>query len=177
MSAALASVPSDGLSDGLGPMQRWERDRDAPETATVLVQRAAEGERLKQICRSRGWPYTVVAEWILSDEALTKRLEAARRIWADDLAMETISIADSSGDKDDVPAAKHRTDVRFKLAGFMDRAKYGEQVQHNVSVDPFGEMLKRVSEKQLARLREAQQPALLEKDITPVVGATEHEMI
>jgi hypothetical protein len=157
-------------------MQRWERDREAPETVSVLVQRAAEGERLREICKSRGWPYSIVAQWISDREEVAKAVEAARRIYADDLVMQTPEIADESGDGE-VPKSKHRTDVRFKVASFLDRPRFGDQVQHNVTVDPFGEMLKRVSERNLARLREAQGgPARIEKDITPPV-TTEHEMI
>ncbi len=157
-------------------MQRWERDRELPETVSVLVQRAAEGERLRDICRTRGWPYSLVAKWISEREDVSKAVEGARRIWADDLATETVGIADGSGEGE-VPKSKHRTDVRFKLAGFLDRARFGEQVQHNVSIDPFGEMLKRVSERNLARLREAQGLPALARPVQASHAVVEHDLI
>ena len=160
----------------MGPMQRWELDREDPVTRTVLVQRAAEGERLKAICKSRGWPYAVVAQWLVADEDLAREVEAARRIWADDLATETVEIADAGGEN--VPNAKHRTDVRFRLAGFLDRGKWGEQVQHNVTIDPFGEMLRRVSERKLAALREAQVgPQEKVVNEVPALADADHELI
>ena len=143
------------ISDGLGPMQRWERDREDPVTVTVIVQRVAEGERLKQICRSRGWPYALVAQWVSESEEVAKAYEQALRLAADDLAMETVGIADAA-QPEDVAVAKHRTDIRLKLASRLHRERYGEQVQHNVTIDPFGEMLKRVSDRKLKALRAEQ---------------------
>lgn len=153
-------------------MQRWERDSIAPETVSVLVQRTVDGERLKTICKSRGWPHSVVAQWIAQREDVSKALTEARRIYAEDLAMETPEIADAETDKDAVAGAKHRTDVRFKLAALLDRDRFGQQVQHNVSIDPFTEMLRRVSERRLAVMRQAQLPAV-ERDITPIHALTE----
>ena len=110
---------------------------------------------------------------------MVKALQAARKMWADDLATETISIADGMEDGEDkpkepvsVPWAKHRTDVRFKLAGFLDREKWGEQVQHNVSLDPFGEMLRRVSERNLARLKGEQSDNGAERVVSEVPRGT-----
>ena len=125
----------------------------------MLVQRTVEGERLKSICRDRGWPHSVVAQWISQNEAVARALVEARRIYAEDLAMETPEIADAGVGKDDVPGAKHRTDVRFKLAALLDRDRWGQQVQHNLTVDPFTEMLRRVSERRLAQMRQEQLPA------------------
>ena len=159
------------VSDGLGPMARWEIARDDPGTVEEMFQRAAEGERLKGICRSKGWPYAVVAVWVSGQEELVKRLELARRIWAEDMALETVAIAD--GNEENVPAAKHRTDVRFKLAGFLDRARFGDQVQHNVTVDGFGEMLRRVSERKLAEIKASQQPAITERVINEIPAEPE----
>lgn len=101
----------------------------------------------------------MVAQWISQNEAVARALVEARRIYAEDLAMETPEIADAGVGKDDVPGAKHRTDVRFKLAALLDRDRWGQQVQHNLTVDPFTEMLRRVSERRLAQMRQEQLPA------------------
>ncbi len=163
------------IKDGLGPMLRWERDCGKPETIAVLVQRTANGERLKKICRSCGWPHSVVAQWVAENEAVDKALAAARRIYAEDMAMETPEIADNTdaGEPGAIPKAKHRTEVRFKLAAMLDRQRFGEQVQHNVTIDPFTEMLRRVSERRLAEMKAAQLP----KDITPISVTEELEEI
>ena len=145
------------ISDGIGPMARWREVVELPETLQEIVQRVAEGERLKQVCRSKGWPYAVVAEWVAGNEGATKAYEQALRLAADDLALETVAIADDAG-PEEVAKAKHQTDVRLRLAGRLYRERYGEQVQHNVMVDSFGEMLKRVSERKLAAIKASQQP-------------------
>ena len=164
------------VSDGLGPMQRWERDCGDAATVSIIVQRVAEGERLKQICRSRGWPYAVVAQWITETEDVAKRYDMALRIAADEMAMSTVEIADEQEEvvkKDgttydpDVGRDKLRVDTRLKLAGKLYQDRYGEKVQHSHTLDPFSDMLRRVSEKRLASLKAAQLPQP-EKDVTPV---------
>lgn len=152
---------SDSFSDGLGPLERWHRalERES-ETVDVIVQRCAEGERVKEICRTRGWPYSVVAMWLSENEVVAKRVEAARRIWAEDMAVETVGIADAAGDN--VPADKLRVDTRFRLAGKLDRDRWGESVEHRVVVDPFAEMLRRVSERNLKQLRDSSAQGVIE---------------
>ena len=109
-------------------------------------------------------------------EEVVKALQSAREMWADDLATETVEIADGApSEVGGVPWAKHRTDVRFRLAGFLDREKWGEQVQHNVSLDPFGEMLRRVSERNLARLKGEQSPERVVSEV-PASGAVVEEI-
>lgn len=157
MSAALPVGDFASVRDGLGPIARWERDREEPGVVAVIVQRVAEGERLKRICESRGWPYAVVAQWVSEREEVSKAYERALRIAADEFGQETVEIADGA-DGESVGVAKLRVDTRFKLASRLYRDRYGEQVQHNVSFDPFGDMLRRVSERKLAALRAAQTP-------------------
>lgn len=154
-------------------MQRWERDAADPSTVSVIVQRVADGERLKEICRSRGWPYALVAQWVATQEEVAKAYEQALRLAADDLAQETVGIADGA-DPETVGVAKLQVDTRLKLSGKLYRERYGEQVQHNVTIDPFSDMLRRVSEKRLASLKQAQLPQQ-EKDVTPSVVTFEAE--
>ena len=97
----------------------------------------------------------MVAAWVAGNEEAGKAYEGALRMAADDMAQETVEIADDA-DPENVAHAKHRTEVRLKLAGKLYRGRYGEQVQHNVTVDPFTEMLRRVSERRLAQMRELQ---------------------
>ena len=167
----MSAVP-ERISDGLGPMARWAEARDLAETLEEILQRVCEGERLKQVCRSKGWPYAVVAKWVAEGEERVKAYEAALRIASDEMALETVEIADGAS-QEDIAVAKHRTDVRLKLASRLYRERYGEQVQHNVMVDSFGEMLKRVSERKLAALKAAQQqPAITERVVEgEVVGS------
>jgi hypothetical protein len=122
-----AHIAEGEVRDGLGPMQRWERDGGAV-AVSVIVQRVADGETLKEICRSRGWPYSVVAKWIAMDEVVKGAYEGALAIWGDALAQEAVAIADGA-DPEFVPAAKLKVDTRLKLAGKWDRARYGEKTE------------------------------------------------
>lgn len=116
-------------------MQRWGRDCELPETSVVICQRVAEGEPLKLVCKSRGWPYSLVAQWLHGDEALLARYDAALRIWVDGLAAETILIADES-DPENVAAAALQVKARQWAAEKLHRARYGQtlKVERSVSV-------------------------------------------
>ena len=116
-------------------MQRWERDREAPETAQVVLQRVAEGEPLKDVCKSRGWPYALVAQWLHGDEELLARYDAALQMWVDGLAMETIPISDNA-DPAEVAKAALQVKARQWAAEKLYRARYGQtlKVERSVSV-------------------------------------------
>lgn len=103
-------------------------------TVSVIVQRVAEGETLKKICRSRRWPYALVAKWIAETPEVFRLYEQALRLWADSLAVETVGIADRA-DILQIAKAKLRTDVRMKLAARLDRARYGEKLEVNGSIN------------------------------------------
>lgn len=133
------------FTDGLGPMARWERDCAAPETEGVLLQRVAEGEPLKAVCRSRGWPYALVAQWLHGDENLLARYDAALRIWVDSIAMETVAISDEqvevvteSGQVLDPNVARDALRIKSRqwAAEKLHRARYGQtlKVEKSVSV-------------------------------------------
>ncbi len=97
----------------------------------------------------------MVAQWVAENDEVSKAYEQALRLAAEVWAEETVERVDEA-DPEKVAHAKHRTDVRLKLAGKLHRERYGEQVQHNVTVDAFGEMLRRVSERKLAAMRAGQ---------------------
>lgn len=104
---------------------------------------------------SRGWSWGALWRWVQEDAKRAGEYQAALEAYAQDLALETVGISDGAV-PDDVGVAKLRVETRFKLAGKVDRSRWGDQVQHNVVVDSFGEMLRRVSERKLAALRDAQ---------------------
>ena len=59
-------------------MVAWREDREKEETLGVIVQRLADGETLKAVCQSRGWPHGKVFEWIAEDEERTRAWRAAK---------------------------------------------------------------------------------------------------
>ncbi len=173
---AAATLDAEPFTDGLGPMQRWERDREMPDVVEVICQRVAEGERLKEICKSRGWPYSRVALWVAETEAVAKAYEQALRLGGDALAMETVSLADGA-QPETVGVAKLQVDTRFKLAGKLYRERYGEVVRQELVLDPFTEMLRRVSERRLAALRQIQNPGITERVVEALPIPAEHDLI
>ena len=135
------------VSDGMGPVERWERDSVLAETVDVLVQRVAEGEPLKMICKSRGWPYSVVAKWVATTPDVFRAYEGALRIAADAMAQETVAIADGASNED-VAVAKLQVDTRQKLASKLYRERYGIHSQVTVTHEAgLGERLRRARER------------------------------
>lgn len=120
-----AALPSE-LKDRRGRIERWEADKATAEGE--IFQRVAEGETLKQICRLRRWPYSMVAKWVGETPSVFKAYEFALRLWADSLAVETVEIADGT-DATEVGLGKLRTDTRIKLASRLDRQRYGDKVE------------------------------------------------
>jgi hypothetical protein len=109
-------------------MARWERDRELGTTIELITQRIAEGTTLKEICRSLGWPRSFVWKWINADPERKCAYDDAMKAWADELAQETIQIADNPDPKT-VGRDKLRVDTRLKIAAKWDRQRYGEQSQ------------------------------------------------
>ena len=116
---------------------------------------------LKKERKLRGWSWGALWKWVVSDQERYSEYAKALEAYAQMLALETVGIADDSED------AKLRVDTRFKVAGKVDRVRWGDQVTHNVVVDPFGEMLKRVSERKLAQLKASQTEKVIEGEVLP----------
>lgn len=122
----------------ISAFEAWKADA---LSASLLVQRVAEGETLKDICASMGVAYSLVARHVAGTPALNAEYENALAIWADALAQETLAIADGTKDAKEatvVAAAKLRAETRMRLAGKWDRKRYGERdagiVQVNVNL-------------------------------------------
>ena len=118
--------------DGSWPSARWEAALKDPLTKDIIISRVADGETLKGVCKSRQWPYSMVAQWIVENPEIAQAYEGALALWGDALAQETIEIADNA-DPDMIQHAKLRVDTRTKLASRLNRNRYGEtpQVQIN----------------------------------------------
>lgn len=98
----------------------------------------------------RGWAWGALWRWIQEEPKRASEYQQAIEAYSQLRAHETIGIADGSDDP------KLQVDTRFKFAGKVDRGRWGDQVTHNVVVDSFGDMLRRVSERKLAALKESQ---------------------
>ena len=134
-----------------GPLARLETVVASPETVSVVFQRVSDGETLKGIAKAWGVPVGRFTEWVMTKHEVV--YDAALRVRADQLAHETVAIADGA-DADTVGPAKLQVDTRLKLAGKWDRGRYGEVVKVDrtitVTADAgliglAGELLSRIS--------------------------------
>ena len=73
-----------------------------------------------------------VWKWINDDPALLNAYNAALQSWADELAQDTIQIADGAS-PEDVALARLQIDTRLKVAAKWDRQRYGEAPQVNIT--------------------------------------------
>lgn len=154
-----------------GPLERFRAVvEDNPATMDVIVQRLTDGEPLKAIARSWDVPYGKLAEWITEDRERVERYSAALRIWADSLAQECVAISDEQGEvvnengkvfDPDVARDKLRIDTRLKLAGKLDRARYGDQTE-----------LKHTGSVSLVAVLSSMPRGVIEKDVTPSLEET-----
>lgn len=129
-------------------------------TMQELLQSTAEGEGLASVARRWDVPYQRVYEWLCADvkrfSAWKQALEASGVL----AAQEAAEVAKESGN------AALQVKERMWTASALSPI-YRQQVEVAVVADPFGELLRRVSERHLARLK-AEQPA--EIDVTPGAG-------
>jgi len=176
-----ATLPQSTLPR-VGKMEEYEAFVGDERSAEELVQRVAEGETLKEFCRSRNLPYGRVAQWICENEGVLGKYEAALRLWADALAQEAVQLAREATPQT-VGVAKLRIGTHLKLAGKWDRERYGERLRVDgavrVPVDAglvglAGEMLARITGRAEHRVLEAEHAPHAEPDD---VSGARHELI
>ncbi len=102
-----------------------------PQTIEVVGQRVIEGESLKQIARSWELPVMKFVTWIIEDLSRLQVYQAALKVRADEMAHETIEIAD---DKDGDPRRDSlRVRTRMTLAGHWNREQYGLKSEKTIT--------------------------------------------
>lgn len=114
-----------------GPLARFRETIEDPTTLSVIVQRVTDGETLKDIAVAWKIPYGRLAEWLIEDRERSEQYNQALAIWVDSLAHESVKIADDGGaEAGKVQRDKLRIDTRLKLAGKLNRPRYGDAVEH-----------------------------------------------
>lgn len=88
-------------------------------------------------CSSRTFRY-----WISRKESRADTLDRARKQFADTIAEETLSIADSTIDPGEAQINKVRIDARKWLAGKVAPDVYGDKTQPNVQINLQSEHLR-----------------------------------
>lgn len=122
-----------------------------PEIKRQIIERLSEGETLRSICRSEGFPsWNSIYQWMDKDKDFNSRVARARILGYDALAEECIQIAndgsndtyvDDNGnrrvDQDVVQRSKLRIETRLKLLACWHSSRYGEKVamEHSGQID------------------------------------------
>jgi len=113
------------------------------ELADEICTRLANGESLRTICNSERDDFIpsigTVMRWVVENEKFREHYEEARRIQAETMADEIVTIADGSPYADpspvDVARDRLRVDARKWVASKLLPKKYGDKIAH-VGGDP-----------------------------------------
>lgn len=85
---------------------------------------------LRDEASARGWAWSATWAWVVGDAERFDRFEEALRACALLMGWETMQIADGvNEDKAAVAKATLRVNTRFKLAGKVDKERWGDKVQ------------------------------------------------
>lgn len=111
--------------------------------ASIICDRIAEGEPLRQICRDETMPaWRTVYEWMDANPSFAARIAHARDIGADAIAMEALQIADTPLEgvrvketptgvervtEDMLGHRKLQIETRLKLLAKWNPKKYGDR--------------------------------------------------
>lgn len=128
MTDALAVVPTGDTAH-----DRFVCVTADPQFLEVVGQRVMAGETLKQIAHAWQVPVMRFVEWVVNDAVRCGQYQAALRVRADELANETLAIADGE-DGNDSKRDSLRVRTRMQLAGHFDAARFGARSERNVNI-------------------------------------------
>lgn len=97
------------------------------ELLEEICARVADGDNPQDIARSMGLSWFVVREW-LEDGNKMRRIELAKRCFADGLVWESLAAA-RDADSDNVAVARLQADHFSKMAGRLSRDEWGDKQQ------------------------------------------------
>lgn len=151
-------------SDNPGPLARFNAVIANPDTPSVVLQRVAGGEDLKDIAKAWEVPVKRFLTWIASNADLHEKCLRARQIAAHELAAEGLEIIDEAN-PGTVAVAKERANYRLKMAKAYHPKVYGEQKQVDVTVKRD---LRDYSDEQLQAILDERRPPI---DVSPAEEA------
>lgn len=127
----------------LSKFERWKSDERSWEE---FFHRVADGETVQEFCASKSIAYSLVAKHIAQTPLLKSQYDTALQLRGDALAQETIEIVDDAN-AETVSVAKLRAETRFRMAGKLDRERYGERERPAVSVNiSLGDVTREIRE-------------------------------
>lgn len=125
-----------------------------PRPIDAICSRISEGEPLRQICRTEGFPsWNTVYQWLKEDAAFAARFAQAREAGFDAIAEECLDIADETAgdtktvtrgetsyevaDTEWISRSKLRVETRLKLLAKWDPKRYGDKLETTLKGDPL----------------------------------------
>lgn len=99
---------------------------------------AEEGQvALRKERDSRNWSWGALWRWIVEDEKRYREYMQALEAYAQDKALETVQIADDLDTEDVAAVAKGKVQIetRFRVAGKIDRPRWGDKVEVSGKVE------------------------------------------
>jgi len=136
------------------PKKRGRPSKYTEAVATAICRRIADGETLREICRSsdRFPPESSVREWVLADhQGFAARYARAREQGYEHWASEILQISDADyrgpdGQTDNgaVQQARLQCDVRRWLLSKLLPTRYGDRVVAEITGDPDRPVVNRV---------------------------------
>ena len=129
---------------GMAPTSTYSQ-----EVADQIVDRLADGEFLRVICRSQGMPnWRTVYRWMDENEGFRTRVAGARQQGFDAIAEDSLVMLDeepertgtqfgSKVDAGHVQWQKNRAEQRLKILAKWDPKRYGDKLalEHSGAVD------------------------------------------
>lgn len=91
-----------------------------------VVAQVASGVTLREICEHYAIEYGLLWAWMGAEPERMARYEFALKGLADSYVVESVGMADST-DPDEVALGKLRVDTRLKVAGVLDRKRFGTE--------------------------------------------------
>lgn len=119
----------------IAAFQDWAGDPDAVDS---LLQRIADGVKLRDACLEARMPYTLVYPFLNSDSRLKARFEAARASVAESLMDDRLELREkalSARESHEVMGVKVAAEIMESTAKAWNRERYGEQQAPAVSVN------------------------------------------
>lgn len=132
-------------------MARFVEVTRDPETPSMILQRLASGESLKDIARAWGIPKTLFLTWVASQSEFSEQCKRVLQFAGIELRLEGLEIVDAvegAETSEAIAAAKLRAEYREKLSRDLNRPLFGKQVQHqHTHTHDLGERLRRARER------------------------------
>ena len=104
-------------------------------TEADILEDIATGLTITKLREKYNVSQRIWSTWLDQADGRRQSVEQARQLFADTIAEETLSIADSTVDPADAAIARVRIDARKWLAGKTAPEKYGDRAQTEVHVN------------------------------------------